>query len=190
MGEAITLAESHANVIQMSLPTYPIGQPALSQNPGPESRVQLIARIASLPDRLSKVVAALPNSELDRPIRPDAWTIRQLTHHITDSHLNAFIRFRWCLTEENPVIKGYDEMAWAYSLPDAKSAPVALSLNLLEALHARWVVMMQHIASAQWNRTIQNPESGSWTLLQLLIYYSWHGDHHLAQIEQQLVLGK
>ena len=161
---------------------YPIGQ----FTPPPVASLQQlnswIDSIESLPDRLRQVVTDLPDQLLDMPYRPGGWTVRQVVHHLPDSHLNSYIRFKWALTEDNPVIKAYDEVAWA-ELPEAKEAPVEVSLKLLESLHARWVLVLKELTPEQLARTFTHPATG--TVLRLdqnIGVYAWHGEHHLAHI--------
>jgi DinB superfamily len=164
---------------------YPIGQPALpAEALSPGSRTAYMAHLATLADQVRAAVAGLTPAQLDTSYRPDGWTVRQLIHHLSDSHLNAYTRFRLALTEENPVIKPYDEAAWA-ELPDVAATPPAVSLALLEALHIRWVRLLRHLTDAQWQRTFQHPASQrTFTLDQALALYSWHGRHHLAHITE------
>lgn len=166
-------------------PRYPIGQPmppetALEHG----SRTAYIAHIATLPDQVRAAVAGLSPAQLDTPYRPQGWTVRQLIHHLPDSHLNAYTRFRLALTEDNPTIKPYDEAAWA-ELPDVAATPPAVSLALLEALHIRWVRLLRNLTDAQWQRTFYHPGSErTFTLDQTLALYSWHGRHHLSHITE------
>ncbi|MBC6699026.1 YfiT family bacillithiol transferase [Hymenobacter puniceus] len=164
---------------------YPIGQPVLPEialDHG--SRTAFIAHIATLSDQVRAAVAGLSAEQLDTPYRPQGWTVRQLIHHLPDSHLNAYTRFRLALTEDNPTIKPYEEAAWA-ELPDVAATPPAVSLALLEALHIRWVRLLRNLTDAQWQRTFYHPGSErTFTLDQALALYSWHGRHHLAHITE------
>src|SRR5260370_890220 len=119
--------------------------------------------------------------QLDTPYRPGGWTVRQVVHHVPDSHMNSYMRFRLALTEEQPAVKGYDEAAWA-KLSDAQSAPVELSLALLDSLHRRWVVLLESLSPEQWKRTFQHSELGPVSLERNLALYAWHGKHHVAHI--------
>ncbi len=142
-----------------------------------------LADLAALPDDLRRTVTSLSDAQLDTPYRPGGWTVRQVIHHLPDSHLNCLLRFRWALTEDRPVIKPYDEAAVA-ELPDYRSAPVGHSLDLLEALHTRWVDLVRSLSWEALQRTFVNPESGEDTLARTVGVYAWHGRHHLAHIEQ------
>jgi uncharacterized damage-inducible protein DinB len=123
----------------------------------------------------------LSEEQLDTAYRPGGWTIRQVVHHVADSHLNSYTRFRLALTEDTPAIKGYDQERWA-ELPDAKTAPVLVSLVLLEALHRRWVQLLRSMAPADFARTFVHSELGKVTLDRNLALYAWHGDHHTGHI--------
>jgi len=160
---------------------YPIGRPNLRDELLPDDRAEIIDTIAALPKRLSAAVTDLSDDQLDTPYRPDGWTVRQVVHHVPDSHLNAYVRFKWTATEPNPTIKAYDEAAWA-ELSDGKEGPITPSLELLTALHRRWVAWMREMPETTWDRTFQHPESGDWTLHRLVQLYAWHGEHHLAHI--------
>jgi hypothetical protein len=125
-------------------------------------------------------VAGLTREQIDTPYRPGGWTARQVAHHVPDSHMNAFIRFKLALTEDQPTIKPYDEARWA-KLPDA-ALPIEPSLDLLEALHLRWVGLLEAMTEREFHRTFAHPESGVWRLDQYLAQYAWHGRHHVAHI--------
>src|SRR5665647_1436839 len=145
-------------------------------------KYELLNDIKMLPAMLEFAVKNLDEYQLDTPYRPDGWTVHQLIHHIADSHMNAYIRFKLALTEDNPVIKPYDQAAWA-ELPDTKKLPINISLTLLHALHARWYQLMYEMTTDQWQRTIYHPERKTEiTLWELLKSYSWHGLHHTAHI--------
>ncbi len=161
-------------------PRYPIGKFARPEVIGSEDRVGAIANIAELPEQLRNVVEGLHSDELNTPYRDGGWTVRQLVHHIADSHMNAFLRMRLALTEEMPTIKPYDEKAWA-ELHDSV-APVEWSLELTEALHARWVMMLQSLNDAQWRRGYNHPENGPVTVELAALMYAWHSRHHVAHI--------
>jgi uncharacterized damage-inducible protein DinB len=160
---------------------YPIGRFDPHATVAPAERAGLIDSIATAPARLRAAVAGLNDSQLDTPYRDTGWTVRQVVHHVPDSHLNAYIRFRWALTEATPTIKPYNEKAWA-ELRDAATAPVEVSLDLLEALHARWVLLLRSLSESDFERTFQHPESGTMTIGTLLRLYEWHGRHHVAHI--------
>ena len=133
------------------------------------------------PGNLREAVDGLAPSQLDTAYREGGWTVRQLVHHIADSHSHASTRVRLALTEDGPTIKPYDEKAWA-NLHDSLAAPVEWSLELIEALHARWVMLLQSLAERDWERTFVHPERGPVTLAQAMLLYSWHGRHHTAHI--------
>ena len=126
-------------------------------------------------------MAGLNEQQLDTPYRPDGWTVRQVVHHVADSHMNALTRFKLALTEEHPTIKPYDEAAWA-KLEDTRTAPVETSLTLLDALHDRWVRVLRAMKTSDFARTLQHPESGDQNLDQVLALYDWHGRHHTAHV--------
>lgn len=160
---------------------YPIGR----FRPGPEStearRAELVEAIREFPGQVRGALETLPASALDRPYRPGGWTVRQLVHHLADSHLNAFIRFRLALTEDHPTIRPYDQEGWA-RLSDAAGDPPVASLAILDGIHARWASLMASLPGEAFRRTLHHPESGTWTLDTLLQHYVWHGLHHLAHI--------
>lgn len=160
---------------------YPIGklvrQPSLSAH----DRQQAIDAIASAPMALRSAVDGLSDSQLDTPYRPGGWTVRQLVHHVADSHMNAYTRFRLAFTEENPTIKPYDEAKWA-ELDDAKSLPVGVSLDLLDRMHERLVVLLRATPAQSYARTLSHPENGPMTVDALLTVYAWHGKHHVAHV--------
>lgn len=160
---------------------YPIGPYEPIVNTTKAQRAALIETIASAPTQLRAAVQNLSLVQLDTPYRPEGWTVRQVVHHVADSHLNSYIRFRWALTEDEPLIKAYDEVAWA-KLPDARSADPDISLALLDALHERWVLLLQAMTPEQFNRTLRHPEAGLVKLETMLGSYAWHGRHHIAHI--------
>ena len=168
---------------------YPIGRPRLPRAPlsGTE-RAALIQQIAELPAQFTAAAKAAGGVGLEQPYRPGGWTGRQVVHHMADSHLNAYVRFRLALTEDNPTIKPYEEGAWA-ELPDVAATPITVSLTLLEALHTRWVLLLHHLTEAQWQRTFYHPgNERTSTLEQTLALYAWHGQHHLGHLH--LLLAK
>lgn len=162
---------------------YPIGRmPATGDKLSSDERERNIRSIESLPHRLRAAVAALTPARWQTPYRPGGWTVSQLVHHIPDSHLNAYTRFKLALTEDEPTIKPYDEAAWA-TLPDSAVTEPAVSLDLLEALHKRWVALLRSMTDHDFARTLRHPEQGSTlTLDQMLALYGWHSEHHLAHI--------
>ncbi len=129
---------------------------------------------------MREAVAGLNDSQLDTPYRPEGWTVRQVVHHVPDSHMHSFLRIKYALADHEPEIKPYDEASWA-ALPDAK-APIETSVHLLEALHARWMTLLQPLTEEQFARTFRHPELGLRTIHQTLALYSWHGRHHVAHI--------
>jgi uncharacterized damage-inducible protein DinB len=161
---------------------YPTGRyvrPALPL--GDEQRADLIARIAATPARLRAAVEGLAEEQLDTPYRPGGWTVRQLVHHVPDSHLNAYVRLKLALTEDAPTIKTYEEARWA-ELPDSAATPPEVSLRLLEALHERWVALLRAMTPEQFARTMVHPEWGPMPMDAMLGLYAWHGDHHVAHV--------
>jgi uncharacterized damage-inducible protein DinB len=160
---------------------YPIGRAEMEPALTPERRRELIGQLEAMPDRLREAVAGLNAEQLDTPYRPGGWTVRQVIHHVPDSHLNAYIRCKWALTEDQPTIKTYEEARWA-ELPDSRSAPIEVSLALLENLHRRWVALLRALPAADFARSIQHPEWGLVNLDQLLGLYAWHGRHHVAHV--------
>ena len=160
---------------------YPIGAFTPDPNPTPETRARHIEQIAALPAQLRLVVRGLWPAQFNTCYREGGWTIRQLAHHLPDSHMNAYIRFKLALTENIPTIKPYDEGAWA-RLTDSEVTSIEVSVNLLEALHIRWVNLLRAMKADDFNRKINHPESGVQTLDRLLALYSWHGNHHVAHI--------
>jgi uncharacterized damage-inducible protein DinB len=166
---------------ELELLRYPTGRFSYKTPLSFEEAKGKIEEIKALPGRLREVVSRLSDEQLDTPYRSGGWTLRQVIHHLPDSHMNAYIRFRWTLTEDETTIKPYDENAWA-NLPDASSAPVEMSLNLLEALHIRWAALFDTLKPEDLDRTYIHPESGRGTIGKLVATYAWHGKHHLAHI--------
>lgn len=161
---------------------YPIGRFHYDGTMTDDRRAKCVDRIAAAPAGLRAAVAGLDQTRLDTPYRPGGWTVRQVVHHVPDSHLNAYTRIRLALTEDTPTIKPYEEARWA-ELPDARTAPVEISLALLEALHARWVPLLREFGPAEAARTLRHPEHGRlMTVDELLALYAWHGEHHTAHI--------
>ncbi|HEX4002221.1 MAG TPA: bacillithiol transferase BstA [Candidatus Acidoferrales bacterium] len=160
---------------------YPIGKFERPETIPESQRGQLIGQVAEAPARLAAAVAALSPEQLDTPYRPGGWSVCQLVHHLADSHMNAYVRFRLALTEEEPTIKTYEEARWA-ELADAKVAPVEPSLALLENLHKRWVALLRSMTPDEWNRKFRHPQLGPMRLDQNLALYAWHGRHHVAHV--------
>jgi hypothetical protein len=160
---------------------YPIGKFRRPESVTDDQRREFISAIAEAPARLKDAVAGLKPEQLDTPYRPGGWTVRQLTHHIPDSHMNALIRMKLALTEDSPNIKTYEEARWA-ELADAK-APIEPSLALLDNLHKRWVFLLQSLADSDWARTFRHPDwKQPMSIDTALALYSWHGRHHVAHI--------
>jgi len=159
---------------------YPIGRFSFPDSTTSPEREAWIREIARAPKELRAAVERLSPGQLDTPYRPGGWTARQVAHHVPESHMNAFIRFKLALTEDQPIIKPYDEARWA-ALADA-AGPVEPSLDLLDALHLRWVGLLESMTESDYRRTFMHPESGSWRLDQYLAQYAWHGRHHTAHI--------
>jgi uncharacterized damage-inducible protein DinB len=164
----------------MEAPQNPAGAFAAQDNYGPDQRDEFIAVIANAPAALRKAVAGLSEDQLDA--RYKNWTIRQIVHHLADSHVNSYVRFKWTLTEERPTIKAYDESRWA-ALADSRTGDVRPALALLDGLHARWVQLLRSMPQEHFSRSFIHPETGQTvTLSGALCYYAWHCRHHTAQI--------
>jgi len=160
---------------------YPIGRFRPVTSLTPAERVTCIEQIAAAPEGLRRAVQGLDDRQLDTPYRPGGWTVRQVVHHVPDSHLNAYTRFKLACTEESPAIKTYDEARWA-ELAEARTAPIDVSLDLLTLLHRRWVLFLRTLGLADFARTVRHPEWGAPTVDFLLAQYAWHGRHHTAHI--------
>jgi hypothetical protein len=165
----------------MTDPRYPTGRFSPDPNPTSETRARHIEEIAGLPSHMRRAVDGLKENQLNTPYRDSGWTIKQVVHHVPDSHLNAYVRFKLTITEDTPTIKAYDEAAWA-RLQDTEETPIEVSLNLLESLHARWVVLLKSLRPEDFQRKFNHPESGPHDADWLLALYAWHGKHHLAHI--------
>ena len=162
---------------------YPIGRFKMTEQPTAEQIQNWIGDIEQFPFDFRQMAQSLTEEQLDTPYRPDGWTIRQVIHHVADSHINSYIRFRWAMTEDSPTIKAYDETLWA-ELLDAKTAPIELSLNLLEGLHHRWVILLRSFSEADFQKVFVHPESGkSIPLYKNVALYAWHGKHHLGHLQ-------
>lgn len=160
---------------------YPIGLFDLNQTFTVDKRNQWIDEIEQLPARLESTVHGFTPEQLDTPYRPNGWTIRQVVHHLPDSHMNSYIRFKLALTEEQPTIRPYMEDRWAM-LTDYRDTPIEVSLSLLSSLHQRWVIVLRAMEASQFSMTFNHPESGILRLDQAVGLYAWHGNHHLSQI--------
>ncbi len=166
----------------MSDLSYPIGKFEWPAAVTPAERARLIAQIDMLPRQFRAAVAGLTPRQLDTPYRPGGWTVRQLIHHLPDSHMNAYIRSKLALTENQPTIKPYEQQLWA-ELADSRDTPVEVSLMLLDALHGRWVALLRSLDSEGFSRTVVHPEQGRhMSVDDILAYYAWHGAHHTAHI--------
>ncbi len=164
-------------------PRYPIGKFAAQKSYTSSDLSGFLERIESLPARLEIAVTGLSDVQLDSPYREGGWTIRQVVHHVADSHMNAYVRVKWCMTEEKPVIKAYNEKTWA-TTPETSSDPY-ISLTFLKALHAKWVILLRSLSATDRSRQFVHPETRrSFNLDQLIAMYAWHGDHHLAHITE------
>jgi uncharacterized damage-inducible protein DinB len=161
---------------------YPIGPFRMeSESLTGEERRRCIDQIAQAPERLRDAVAGLSSEQLQAPYRDAGWTLRQVAHHIPDSHMNAYIRFKLALTEQEPMIKTYEESDWA-KLADSSETPIEVSLDLLDALHRRWVVLLRSLSEKDFARSARHPSWGRVTVDWLLAQYAWHGRHHVAHI--------
>jgi hypothetical protein len=147
------------------------------------NRRKILLDIAELPGRVRDAVEGLSDSQLDTPYRPEGWTVRQVVHHLVDSHVNSYIRTRFALTLNEPTIMAYDENVWA-NLSDARSGPVEPSLLILDGLHARWVRLLESLSEADWARKFTHPENGVLTIDKNIPIYAWHGRHHTAHITE------
>lgn len=160
---------------------YPVGTLSPPSPFTAAHRAAAIQTLAEAPARLRLAVAGLTDAQLDTPYRPDGWTNRQVVHHVVDSHVNAYLRTKFALSEDHPTIKPYAEAVWA-EMADGRTAPVSMSLNLLDALHGRWVMLLKSLAPEQFARTLQHPERGPMTIDDVLAMYEWHSRHHTAHI--------
>ena len=165
----------------MSDPRYPVGKFEPQASYSSVDRSASIAVIAALPAQLRAAVAGLTDAQLDTPYRDGGWTVRQVVHHLPDSHINSYTRFKLALTETEPTIKPYDEEAWAL-LPDSRDTPIETSLVLLEALHSRWVILLRSIREDQWALAFRHPQSGLLRLDTTLALYDWHSRNHLGHV--------
>ena len=167
----------------MSDPRYPIGKFRFDGPQTEEQKNDLIDEIAQAPENLRAAVRGLSQQQLNTPYRDGGWTVRQVVHHVPDSHLNAYTRFKLALTEDAPTIKPYAEDRWA-ELADTKSTPIEVSLALLDSLHDRWVRLLRSLQVEDWKRSFRHPELGPVSLQKNLALYAWHGRHHVAHITE------
>ena len=162
---------------------YPIGKFAAKESYTVAELNDFLDRLQSLPSRLQAALQGLSDAQLDTPYREGGWTVRQVVHHLADSHLNAYVRMTWALTEDTPIIKPYDEKLWA-TTPETAADP-AISLAFLKALHVKWVLLLKGITDSDLSRQVIHPATQrSVRLDQLMAMYAWHGDHHLAHITE------
>ncbi|MBZ5575143.1 MAG: bacillithiol transferase BstA [Acidobacteriia bacterium] len=160
---------------------YPVGPCEYPETVSPETRKQHIEELAAAPARFREAVRGLTDSQLDTPYRPGGWTVRQVLHHVADSHINSYVRFRLALTEDEPTIKPYDEKKWS-ELADVAALPAEVSLQLLDSLHRRWVVLLVSLSDADFGRPFRHPEIGPVRLDTYLAACAWHCRHHAAHI--------
>jgi len=160
---------------------YPIGQYERKSSLTPAERAEAISQISEAPKRLRDAVSGLSGTQLDTPYRPGGWTVRQVVHHVPESHMNAYVRLKLALTENEPTVKPYDENLWSH-LPDVRDTPIEVSFTLLEALHRRWDILLRLIQPPDFARRLRHPEAGVMTVDNLVHHYAWHGRHHVAHI--------
>ncbi|HUO61429.1 MAG TPA: putative metal-dependent hydrolase [Candidatus Acidoferrales bacterium] len=160
---------------------YPIGRFQWAGSNTPTDRRRMIANLESIPDRFARAVEGLGPEQLNTPYREDGWTIKQVVHHVADSHMQMLGRVKMALTETNPTIKPYNEARWA-ELADSQETPVEVSLALLKALHTRFTILLRSLKEEDWAKKFNHPERGPMTLDMVLAMYNWHGEHHLAHI--------
>lgn len=160
---------------------YPVGPFNFADALSDKERETLIDQISATPERMRAAVKELDDGQLDTPYRPEGWTVRQVVHHVPESHLHSYTRFKLALTEDEPTIKPYFEDRWA-ELDDARHAPVELSLNLLDALHERWVWFLRSLGTEDFQRSFRHPDLGVVSLDKNIALYAWHGRHHVAHI--------
>lgn len=162
---------------------FPVGKFEHQGSVNDQQKQVFLDEIEQTPSRLRASVGGLSDSQLDTPYRPEGWTLRQVVHHLPDSHLNSYVRFKLALTEDEPIIKTYAEDRWA-ELSDTKATPIEVSLVLLGSLHDRWVRLLRSLTPEQWKRRFRHPELGPMTLEKALALYAWHGRHHVAHITE------
>jgi uncharacterized damage-inducible protein DinB len=162
---------------------YPIGKFSYDGPLTEQQKQAFLDDIARAPAKLRAAVTGLSEEQLDTPYRPGGWTVRQVVHHVPDSHLNSYVRFKLALTEDEPTIKPYAEDRWA-ELADTKATPIDVSLTMLESLHDRWMRLLRSLTAEEWKRTFRHPDLGAMTLEKTLALYAWHGRHHVAHITE------
>jgi uncharacterized damage-inducible protein DinB len=161
---------------------FPIGRFEWPQSLAPHERAAAVEKIAEFPNKLRRAVGNLDDAQLDTRYRQGGWTVRQVVHHLADSHMNAYVRLKLALTEDHPRVKPYEEARWS-EIEDARTMPVEPSLRLLEGLHQRWAAAFRSLDDTNFERTIDHPENGTMRVDQILAMYAWHGEHHLAHIK-------
>lgn len=164
---------------------FPVGPFQTPEVSSPTERAEWAAEIEAAPGLLRRLVEGASDAQLDTPYRPGGWTARQVIHHMTDSHMNAYVRLRLALTEEEPVIKPYAEDRWA-ELLDAREAEIGPSLDILDGLHRRWGMLLLSLTDEQWTRAFQHPEMGRVRIDQQTALYAWHSRHHIAHVKAAL----
>jgi uncharacterized damage-inducible protein DinB len=162
---------------------YPVGKFKYDGPPSEEQKIAYLNDVAATPVNLRAAVKGLSEAQLDTPYRPGGWTVRQVIHHVPDSHMNSYVRFKLALTEDEPTNKPYAEDKWA-QLADTKATPIEVSLTLLDSLHDRWVRLLRSLKPDDWKKTFRHPELGAMTLEKTLALYAWHGRHHVAHITE------
>jgi hypothetical protein len=161
---------------------YPIGKFNWPASVTESERSAHLDDLEAAPARLRGAIAGLTPAQLDTPYREGGWTVRQLAHHLPDSHMNSYVRFKLALTEDEPTIKTYEEARWAM-LADSKKTPVETSLVLYDSLHERWLILLRSLSPSDWSRKMRHPDWGAKSLDQILAQYAWHGKHHVAHIK-------
>ena len=160
---------------------YPIGQFKFEGPLTEKQREECLAKIEATPVRMREAVAGLNDEQLATPYRPGGWSVRQVVHHVPDSHLNSYVRFKLAMTQDHPTIIAYDENVWA-NLEEARTAPIDVSLDLLESLHRRWILFLRSLKGDDFQRTFNHPEIGTVSVDKNIALYAWHGPHHVAHI--------
>jgi uncharacterized damage-inducible protein DinB len=165
----------------MNDPRYPIGKFQHTDTLNAHERAKAIDTIASTPPKMRGAVTGLSLKQLDTPYRDGGWTVRQVVHHVPDSHMTGYSRIKFALTQDNPIVMAYDEDAWA-KLGDTRDTPIETSLDLLAAIHVRWVALLRSLTSEQFARPMQHSANGRMTVDTIVANYAWHGPHHIAHI--------
>ncbi len=162
---------------------FPIGKFHYDGSMTNDQKQAFLNEVAQTPANLRAAVKGLSEAQLDTPYRPEGWTVRQVVHHLPDSHMNSYVRFKLALTEDEPTIKPYAEDRWA-ELADSKTTPIEVSLTMLDSLHDRWVRLLRSLTPEEWKRTFRHPDLGAMTLEKALALYAWHGRHHVAHVTE------